>query len=100
MGKAYFLLHVLIVFGATLYLRIFDEETYSRWVLRQFVRLLGALLIVHGSHSSLVSGFLLSALSLYLWANEHLPSWYVHIVGFLQRPSYRYSGRKVRSLVP
>ena len=95
LGKLYVFVYILGSIAITKWFRLFADDTYSRSLLTLAVKLSGIVLLLHGSNSiELCIGYIIIVF-VYQYLAYNCPSWYVHIVGYMQTPSYKYSGKRI-----
>lgn len=92
-GKVYVGLYVLGCMAMSKYFRVFGHDTYSRWCIIQSLQACAVVLVLHGSTSAEITWPLVALLYSYDYLASNLPSWYVHVAGYMTPSSTRYSGR-------
>lgn len=117
LGKLYFFVYVAGSIICTKYFKLFEDDTYSKWILIYFIKGCGISMIVYifvcndyynqnqyvqcsdvSTNNIEILSIILCGIFLHDWCKYNLPSWYVTIMGlYVQTPTHVYSGRKLLS---
>jgi len=117
LGKLYIFIYITGSIICTKYFKLFEDDSYSKWILVYFIKSCGIYMIIYifmnndyyyndiyiqcsntSTYNIEILIILLLGIFIHDWCRYNLPSWYVTIMGlYIQTPTYTYSGRKLLS---